>query len=244
MGKGIREIEHDFFVRLRTEIHQAGKFVYRDGVVDEETWKSAPVKMLFLLKDPVNPNCHEDKSLLSFLRDGAIHKRDRTWKNIARWVYSALHCNENLSYSKDVEKMGSDLKKRKHYLRYIVAVNLKKHPGKSTIPPARLIKAFQEYYKKWLPEQLGFYKDTDVIVCCGRGVRDCLVSVFEPTFGIPYSHKGWKNYHYEDVKVPYYQLPDGPMIIDYWHPSDWAHMSDRMKNNIFKSMIRDLVQNN
>lgn len=37
MEKSIWGNEHDFFKNLRTEIHQAGKFVYRDVVSFEGT---------------------------------------------------------------------------------------------------------------------------------------------------------------------------------------------------------------
>lgn len=141
-----------------------------------------------------------------------------------------------------MKSVGDTVNSRKKYLKYIAVVNLKKQPGASTTLTKELKEQFEKHYAEWLPQQLRIYDNVDVIICCGKGVIDCLMSVFSETFDEPYDRANWHWYEYPGtykVKIHYYQLKKGLIIIDFWHPS--ARTANEKKNNVFKNMIKDLV---
>lgn len=211
-----------------------------DGIVDPKAWDEAKVKCLFLLKEPIG-DPKEHYSLTTFVSDGAKKVSDKTWRNVARWMYSIFNTETSHSYD-DIKAIGNTAKSRKEYLKYIAVVNLKKQPGGSITLTNELKEQFEKHYKKWLPQQLRIYDNTDVIICCGKGVTECLVSVFDKAFDEPYNESNWHWYKYPGgyrAKIHYYQLQSGLVIIDFYHPS--ARISNEKKNNVFKNMIKELL---
>ena len=243
--KDYRKEEAAFFEALWKDLFQKGILFFTDGIVDPESWEKAKIKCLFLLKEPVGDPNKEDFSLTSFLYNGAKKEEDKTWKNVARWVYSVLTTEEHLPYKTKVKPVGDTPELRKEYLKYITVVNLKKQPGGSTTRTEELKKQFEKYYAEWLPQQLRIYDNADIIVCCGKGVVDCLTMkcVFCETFGESYDEANWRWYEYPGTykaKIRYYRLKKGLVIIDFWHPS--ARIAGEKKNNVFKNMVKELIQ--
>ena len=82
----IRELEEKLFdewqekEKLEYNIENKKIFV-RDGLVDEESYFKAPVKILYLLKE-VNGG-DKDWDLREFIRGGG---QAYTWNNITRWT--------------------------------------------------------------------------------------------------------------------------------------------------------------
>lgn len=240
--KNYQEQEKALWIKMKEELRKEGiKGFYEDGIVDFASWNEAKIKIIFLLKEPVNRDVNANKSLIPFVQAGAPKRTDRTWRNISRWVYSAFHAQEHFLYEEKVKSIGDTPNSRKEWLKYIAVVNLKKQPGGSTTNTQVLLEDFEKHYAKWLPKQLHIYDDADVIVCCGEGVKDCLIHVFNETFNEKYDKSNWKSYKYPGsykAIIPYYKSEHIPLIIDYWHPA--ARSRNEKKNNVFKHIIKDL----
>ena len=119
----IRELEEKLFdewqEKEKLEYNNENKknFV-RDGLVDEESYFKAPVKILYLLKK-VNGG-DKDWDLREFVKNGG---RSATWNNITRWTKGIFRYREELNWS-SLEEITED--SREEILKYIIAVNLKK----------------------------------------------------------------------------------------------------------------------
>lgn len=241
--KEYRKEEKELFEKMKKELsgNNISGFA-EDGIVDPQSWDEAKVKCLFLLKEPVGNPC-KSFSLTSFVQDGAQKASDRTWRNVARWMYSISHIDAlHHPYYKEIKAIGNSVEQRKKYLKNIAIINLKKQPGESVTKTKKLKEEFKKHYAKWLPQQLRIYDNANVIICCGKGVMECLMSVFADVFDEPYNDANWHMYKYTGgykAEIPYYQLQSGLIIIDYYHPS--ALISDEKKNNVFKNMIKELV---
>lgn len=249
--KDYREEEAAFFEVLQKDLFSKGiRKLAKDGIVNPNSWEEAKIKCLFLLKEPVRGKDSTEKedhvfSLTSFLRNGAAgRKEDKTWKNVARWIYSIFTTESHLPYKTKVKPVGDTAESRKEYLKYVAVVNLKKQPGGATTQTKELKMQFEKYYAKWLPQQLRIYDNADAIICCGKGVVDCLMMkcIFSETFDEPYDEANWRWYEYPGAykaKIRYYRLKKGLVIIDFWHPS--ARIAGEKKNNVFKNLIKELI---
>ena len=240
--KNYQEQEKAIWHEMKEELQKEGIIgFYEDGIVDFESWNSAKIKIIFLLKEPVDKDINARKSLIQFVQAGAKKSTDRTWRNVARWVYSALHTQKHLPYAEKVKPIGDTSNSRKEWLKYIAVVNLKKQPGSSTTNTKALQEKFKRYYAKWLSKQLCIYEDADIIVCCGKGVKNCLTHVFNDIFHEKYNKNNWKSYQYSsgyNANIQYYKSKQVPLIIDYWHPA--ARIKDEKMNNVFRHIIKDL----
>lgn len=240
--KNYQEQEETLWNEMKKELQKEGvKGFYEDGIVNFKCWNDAKIKIIFLLKEPVDKDVNANKSLISFVQAGAKKRTDRTWRNITRWVYSAFHTQEHLPYEEKVKPIGNTSNSRKEWLKYIAIVNLKKQPGGSTTKTQALVEEFKEHYARWLPKQLRIYDDANIIVCCGEGVKDCLIHVFNDIFDEKYDESNWKSYKYPGkykADIPYYKSKHTPLIIDYWHPA--ARNRNEKMNNVFKHIIKDL----
>ena len=125
----IRELEEKLFdewqekEKLEYNIENKKIFV-RDGLVDEESYFKAPVKILYLLKE-VNGG-DKDWDLREFIRGGG---QAYTWNNITRWTKGIFRYSEELNWS-SLEEINED--SRKETLKHIIVVNLKKISGGHT----------------------------------------------------------------------------------------------------------------
>lgn len=239
--KDYRKEEAAIFDAMKKELSENGILGFvEDGIVDPQSWEEAKVKCLFLLKEPVG-KLNEHFSLTSFVRDGAKKNVDKTWRNVARWIYSIFNTETSHPYN-EIKAIGNTAQSRKEYLKYITVVNLKKQSGGSVTSTVDLKGQFEKHYAKWLPQQLCIYDNTDVIICCGKGVMECLISVFDKTFDETYNESNWHWYKYPGgykANIHYYQFQNGLIIIDFYHPA--ARIPNEKKNNVFKNMIKDLV---
>ncbi len=204
-----------------------------DGVIDEAIWNEMPIKILFLLKEAVGDPQKEDNqfSLTKFLCSECYKNRgvDRTWKNIERWTAEIINCSE---YAEEVRAL---LGKEPNWLRTIAAANVKKHTGAAYTNTKVLKESFDQLYKECLTEQLQLYKDVNVIVCCGRGVMDCLASVFEQTFGMDCHACIKKTYTVGKKTIFSYKVNESLHVIDYWHPA--ARVSTKIKTQEIVDII-------
>ncbi|ATV28704.1 hypothetical protein CTM63_05910 [Prevotella intermedia] len=243
----LKEKEKSLFESIKEDLKRKGiTKIVSDGVVSEDTWELVKIRCLFLLKEAMGEN--DDFSLTDFLAKGARYKGDKTWCNVARWIYCIFKQLENpsfpihIDYYDDVRKVGLTPNGRKEWLKYIAAVNVKKEPGKSKTNTKILKEQFKQYYAKWIPKQLKMYEGINLIVCCGAGVKECLIDVFEETFAEKYNFKNWKVFEYPGnytARILYYELKNGTVIVDFWHPA--ARTSNEKKNNVFTRLVYETV---
>ncbi|EJU06886.1 hypothetical protein [Fusobacterium hwasookii] len=162
----IRELEEKLFdewqKKEKLEYNIGNKKIFvRDGLVDEESYFKAPVKILYLLKE-VNGG-DRDWDLREYVKNGG---RATTWDNITRWTKGIFRYREELEWN-SLENINKD--SRKGTLKHIIAVNLKKIPGGHTTDYKKL----EDFLKKesnvnYLKQQILLY-NPDIIVCCGTG---------------------------------------------------------------------------
>ena len=119
----IRELEEKLFdewqEKEKLEYNNENKKIFvRDGLIDEESYFKAPVKILYLLKE-VNGG-DKDWDLREFVKNGG---QSATWNNITRWTKGIFRYREELNWS-SLEEINED--SRKETLKHIIAINLKK----------------------------------------------------------------------------------------------------------------------
>jgi hypothetical protein len=144
----------------------------RDGVVDEGSYRDAPLKILLLLKEVNDPD-GGGWDLRQFL--GEEGGRSQTWSTVTRWLQGIRSTNPTLCWS-DFVKVTSEVRKRE--LKSIAAMNLKKTPGGHTSQINRfwetVIRDAQNVKK-----QFELY-DADVVICCGSSVTSAFKSFIQP----------------------------------------------------------------
>jgi len=179
----------ELFERWRKETGLIKKDFSEDGIIDPTIWFSdaeqAKPKILFVLKE-TNTQC----DLSDFLRKGG---RWQTWNNVTRWAYMLRHKDDQLSCEEMWKKVHRISKEnRAYHLSRIAVVNVSKEPGDNSTNTQKLIAAFEEKNKSFLPEELSLFGHLDYIVCCGEGVKYCLSQC--------------------------YKAPEGTRLIDFQHP--------------------------
>lgn len=152
-----------------------------DGVVCEEDYLSAPLKLCFVLKE-VNDLSGGGWDLREFIRNGA---RPQSWDNITRWIRCIESSGLDIHW-KDLKSVTED--QRKSVLTRICAMNMKKSPGGHTTERASFQAVVAED-RECIREQYALYQ-ADLTICCGTGwdLRWALglddVEVLETTRGI------------------------------------------------------------
>ena len=202
-----------------------------DGIVDEKKWLESSPKILFVLKEANHKGKPHSASLSrEWLYDGA---GSNTWGNIALWTHAIRHYKENLQWSDEINLRSLEKARRKHHLQTVVAMNLKKTPGGANSNKAEL-REFVKKHKGLLRSQVDLYwSQTDIIVCCGVEVGSLFRSLVKD---ISLQKHVFETADKEMAKkILYYQIGDGKLIIDFYHPQ--AHISKRFMYN----SIRDIV---
>ena len=244
MNKQIETAENKFFEELATSLKTQGvNAFYQDGIVDEDAYEESKIKILFLLKEPVGKPNKPFQLSRDFLREGAKHTGDQTWRNVTRWIY-AIHNNVSHDdwkrYLKEVDPKGNSRKERLKWLKYIIAINLKKQAGASRSNTKKLKQEFHDKYESFLPEQLSLYPNVDLIVCCGDGVWDCLKPNYEKAYGIPMTTTDTLPSKTHPKKYKYFISKDTPCVINFWHPS--AIQNSWYKCSRFIALVNEVMQ--
>ena len=122
-----------------------------DGIVDESCYESPHI--LFVLRDM---NCSEETDLRWHLREHGSGRK--TWNNIGRWATALL--DGDAEYPADMSK-----EKRKHQVRRVAAINLKKEGGSARTNGQEILDAVQQQRDLILREiELC---DPQIIIACG-----------------------------------------------------------------------------
>lgn len=107
-----------------------GKPVAYDGVADEETWKNAPVRTAFLLKEVNDKNMAQDWDFIGWLAEDAKDASKKlyfTWQNVSLWM-EALQTG--CSYAQCMnERQEPDWQRLRKNVLSIGVINLKKTAG-------------------------------------------------------------------------------------------------------------------
>jgi hypothetical protein len=200
-----------------------------DGIISEKEWSTAPLKIIFVLKEANNSYKEHKEDWMNFKRFLADSGGGRTtFANISRWAYGILNIDENLSWN-DIHKKGLDSNERKKILRQVCVVNLSKQPGDARTKFDNLKEKFERYNKEYLEKQLAFYADADIIICCGNGVGSLFKSALSKNNFGEYKPVGkidgiWHN-----------TLGNGQLMISYYHPA--ASAKGMTEEKLFKSLL-------
>ncbi len=253
--------ENELFREWKKELPDKYKFV-PDGVVSEASgkvsennkeyqfkgWNDSTCKIIFLLKE-VNDDKNKYAShreylckkwdLRKFINDGAIREKNNerknklTWGNISRWTYgiNELFKFGNIPDWEIAKKRGNKVGRLIH-LKSICAINLNKQPGSSKTDNNKLKDYFAKYNKTFLAKQLSIYSDTNIIICCGKIVKDLLLDSFFEIFEEKYNQS-----HVVIVNnVWTYQLKRGPIIIGFNHPQQRNKTNEYLYTNLLYSI--------
>lgn len=172
-----------------------GKFV-KDGIIDESKYNIAPKKLLFIAKEPNDP----EQSSWDF-RD--YWKKEFKYSfsyRIAEWAYGILN-KFNTSYD-ELQNIRDILHET---LLNIAFMNIKKCGGKGTSNKSEII----SYYKKnrqYILKEIEII-DPDIIILCLSFCNDIRNDLF-PDY--KWEKSGYNIYiaKLNDIKV-----------VDYYHPS-------------------------
>jgi len=186
-----------------------------DGIVDEDEYRRASKKLLFLLKE-VNGGKNWD--LCDFLRNGG---RAQTWDNIARWVEGIFNLDKDIAWAELTADKKINEQRRFDMLKKICVVNVKKAPGVD-VSVNKEIKNTGEQDAEYLKRQINIY-EPEIIICCGSVVSDVYTKKIAEkkapwmitSRGVAYMREGNRvviDYVHPEARVPknivYYGLID------------------------------------
>lgn len=179
-----------------------------DGVVCEDAYLNAPLKVLFVLKE-VNDEEGASKagelwSLKEFLSKGGHHS---TWNNVSRWAAGLMALPEKSTWDQYKEV---DEKFRVQHLSQIAAINIKKVPG-AAIADQEALAEHAKRDSELIRQQVALYEDNlDLIVTCGDGVPEILMQAAWSTKPI------WQQ---TSRGMWYCPTPMGRPLIAQYHPA-------------------------
>ena len=191
----------------------------RDGVANHEKYCSAPVKLVFVLKEV---NGGESWDLRDLLNKA---ERKETWNVVARWAKGIFNIEKDFTWN---ELSENNDEQRKEILPCICAVNLKKTSGKD-VADNSVIRKTAIKNSVMLKEQISLY-NPDIIVCCGTD------SAFTKAIGVK---PEWKMTTHG---IWYYIEPTGTIVIAFSHPE--ARTKECILHYALIDAVRDILNNN
>jgi hypothetical protein len=225
----IRDEENNLFNEWKISWGSDRKSFISDGIVDETAYSAASLKLLFIMKEANDADCHgrkDDWDLREFLWNGALQGAQRTYANITRWVEGIRALPEIIAW-KNLSAIDDD--RRRSALRSICVMNLKKSPGGTATDLISLHKAADDD-KEYLKRQLSLYLDSvDIIICCGEGTGDILDKLRDSV------HIPWKQTQHG---VCFCRFGSSRCIIRHSHPA--ARGSDQALYDKLIDAVREI----
>lgn len=182
---------------------------YRNTGNEEELWKNAHTRVLFLTKDLNDTDAWDiraETGRKNHSGETNIIINTPFYKNYMRWFYGILTACQT-GECKSYEEANCQQTYRSFFDEMpLVRVNCKKQVGGGTISTDRL-KHFMERYKDLLVKQIKLY-NPDVIVCCGgsSSIKDFIATSYLPDL--------------ERInKWVYYSNSLNKVVIDFYHLS-------------------------
>ncbi|MCR5271956.1 MAG: hypothetical protein K6E13_03120 [Lachnospiraceae bacterium] len=166
------------------------------GIVNEDEYKKAPVRILYLLKE-VNGGKAWD--LCNYISNGG---RQQTWDNKARWTRGILSINLEIPW---IELESITNQQRIELLNKICVVNVKKTSGRHTSNYSELQSAARDTREQLIRQfQIS---NPQVIICCGTSSI-----YFEDIFEV--AEPNWEM----TSRGIYFVRENGRIVISYSHP--------------------------
>lgn len=219
----IREQENSLFEQWKEYVADA-VFV-KDGVVNEEQWNSAPIKVLYLLKE-VNGGDREwdERDYLEKynIEPNYIKTHSPTISVLTQWQYGIFKGNKRRW--DDVEKEALLPEIQSKLLSQICLVNLKKTAGGSVVDWNKFDAYFsKEINRENLRKQLKLYSP-DIVICGGTAWHLSQI-------------KGWNDSVWKQTNkgIKYY-IEENVVYIDFCHPNI------RGPKNIFYYALVDALE--
>jgi hypothetical protein len=191
-----------------SELHRDCRIFVKDGIIDPQLWKGAPVKIVFLLKEANESKTQgPEGDLAEWVRNGMRQRpKGKMWWNLSRWAYCIL----GLARGDDLDFPDHDGKPEVESvlgeaLCSTAVVNIKKSDGGSSSNDEDLIHYITKDWR-YLERQLQIISP-DIVVC---GSTWHLVS----------AHLG----QVERLRTHLYKTTRFYMV-DFWHPSN-RHAGD------------------
>lgn len=203
-----------------------------DGVIDEYTWNTQKVKVLFILKE-TNDGFGSLAYTLNHLREDIesgrrperLNGKVKTWSNISCWLCAlqdiASHQGSKVDYVaslhwRDYEPQGTASRVAQNIKRTVI-LNLKKTPGGASSNDRIIEKAFLSNLELF-KSQYNLY-NPDIVVCCGSVVEKCIRE-----YGVIQNYDSTYSHHLDTAvgKIWYYAPQSGPVIIGFFHPQPRA----------------------
>ena len=199
----------------------------KDGVVNEENYKKANVKVLYILKEAnggKNKTWQDKGSKNGDLRNYLNKHANRwqTWNNVVRWQYGIENLNNDDSW-KQVFRVKPNF--RKEYLRHTAVINLKKLAGNQDSNMNEILK-HANVNKELLKQQIALYQP-NIVICGGTGNIVKEIGLFE----------GLDKWEKSERGVFYYTAKNKTIIVSYKHPG-----AREAKNKMFFDIIKTIKE--
>jgi len=194
----------------------------RDGIVDEEKFRTAPWRILFVTKEANNIL----KDLRDQGRDASTVLASRGthgyvyWRALARWSYALLN---GFAEFNQVEKNYAGSKA----LLSVALMNIKKCPGGA--------KALMQRIEEFAIQNVGYIiREINLInphiVICG-GVGQLMKALINPQ----------ANWHYSTESIRYFYWGEIP-ILNYKHPSYYGLRASELDPPLVKTTMELLLK--
>ena len=168
--------------------------IVKDGVFDEARWKSAPLRVLFILKDAYDSeNPKEGWDLRQFAHEEGFN--GVTLREMSHWVHALFHSDHKYPCN------SSD--QLREALLSTASINVKKTPG-ATYAVNSEIREHAVDFKDLLNEQIELI-DPELVVC--GSTWWAIKNVIEAP-------------RTSDPTGLVYKTRSGRVFLDFWHPAN------------------------
>jgi len=188
----------------RRELHKE-QFFITDGIIDEERWKSAEIKILYILKEAYesDENQSEEWDLAKYLSNGLGIIKKKMWWTVSQWSYGLRKLHETNEVVPFNEQFKADEDFNEAFLSSAI-INIKKSSGKVSSNKSDLALYVKEDWDL-ISEQIEEI-NPDLIIC-----GSTLPIIEEHLKYTPSALKKCDEWLYKSDK--YY-------FVDFWHPAN------------------------
>lgn len=223
----IKDRENSVFSEWKELVKKdSSAFFVADGIVSEEGWKRAPVRVLYLLKEVNGADAEWDERdyLANYNdKDAYIKTHSPTIDMLIKWQFGIADAGKS-SWS-EVEKQLQNKELQSILLKQICLVNIKKTAGGGVVDWDQ----FDAYFSntcnhEFLRQQLFLY-NPQIVICGGTAWHLCQI-------------KGWNYNNWQQTTrgIRYYKEAN-VTYIEFCHPNNRGP-----KNMIYYALIDALKE--
>jgi hypothetical protein len=204
--------------RLFAEWSAARSSLFSDGVVDEDRFRSARIKLAFVPKEPNSQEPFGD--LREYFREPIFAS---TSNNLARWAYGIQNMDRDVPWQ---EVKTVTFERRKKWLEPTCIINVKKSAGGGASSSTVVLHAMQEDHR-YISRQISIYRPfLDLVICCGWPTDQ--IRVVEPP---PWRHT--------DRGLRFYEFERRKYVLAYYHPQ--AHYPSKLLFYALADSVREIL---